>query len=244
MHPALAETRHLPWPLPNRPWAMTMAWEDLLFLHWRVGPAALQRLVPDGVEVETFDGSAWLGVVPFRMARTRLRWAPPLPGAAAFPELNVRTYVRHGGRSGVWFFSLDAASRLAVVGARATFGLNYLHARMRCTSGDGAVHYTSDRRDRRAPPARFAASWRPTGPFAAATPGSLQHFLSERYCLFVADRRGRVRRGDIAHAPWRLAPAEVRLDVCDMTRLCALDLEGSPASALAAAPVTVAAWWL
>lgn len=221
-----------------------MDWEDLLFLHWRVERAALQRLVPADVEVEEFDGSAWLGVVPFRMARTRVRWLPPLPGTAAFPELNVRTYVRHGGRAGVWFFSLDAASRLAVAGARATFGLPYLHARMACERRDGRVCYTSERRDRRAPPARFAASWRSAGAFAAGAAGSLQQFLSERYCLFVADCSGRIRRGDIAHAPWQLAPADVRLEACDMTRLIGVDLRGEPASALCARPVRVAAWWL
>jgi uncharacterized protein YqjF (DUF2071 family) len=158
------------------------------------------------------------------------------------PELNVRTYVRCGGVPGVWFFSLDAQSRLAVGGARATFGLPYFHARMRCERDGSSVVYESERRDRRGPPAAFAASWRVNGTLAVATPGSLENFLVERYCLFV-QRRGRLLRGDIAHAPWRLAPAEARIERCEMTALLGASLAASPVSVLVAEPQTVAAWW-
>jgi len=241
VHPALLQTEHRPWPLPARPWVMTMDWQDLLFLHWRVPAPALQPHLPAGVEVDTFDGSAWLGVVPFRMARTRVRCLPPVPTTHDFPELNLRTYVRVGDRSGVWFFSLDAASRLAVAGARATFGLPYFRARMRCERTGDQLVYTSERTDRRGPPALFGGRWRPSGAPRPAAVGSLEHFLTERYCLFAA-RRGVVLIGEIAHAPWQLAPAEVQLDVCDMTRLLGLQLEGPPVSALAAAPLCVAAF--
>jgi uncharacterized protein YqjF (DUF2071 family) len=241
MHPALLHEAHRPWPLPARPWLLTMDWEDLLFAHWRVEPERLQRLLPAGLQVETFDGAAWLGVVPFRMSRTRLRWLPPLATAHAFPELNVRTYVRAGEVPGVWFFSLDAASRLAVAGARAGFGLPYFFARMRCARAGDEVHCASERRDRRGPAAAFAASWRATGDAAPAQRGSLEHFLAERYCLFAV-RRGRLVRCDIAHAPWQLAPAAARIDACDMTRLLGLELAGPPASLLATRPLRVAAW--
>ena len=109
-----------------------MDWVDLLFLHWPVDTAALRPHVPAELELETFDGAAWVGVVPFRMARTRARFAPPVPTARDFPELNVRTYVRRRGEGGVWFFSLDAASRMAVEVARRWFGLPYFRARMAC----------------------------------------------------------------------------------------------------------------
>lgn len=241
VHPALLATAHRPWPLPTRPWVLTMDWRDLLFLHWRVDAAALQRCVPEGVAIETFDGSAWLGVVPFRMARTRGRFLPPVPSTGEFPELNVRTYVRCGGRSGVWFFSLDAASRLAVEGARVTFGLPYFRARMGIHRDGDRLRYTSERTDRRAPPASFAAAWHPTTSFAPAAPGTLEHFLVERYCLF-AQRRGRLLRGDIAHPPWQLARAAVDLTACDMTRLLGFPLAGQPASALVAEPIRVAAY--
>ncbi|MBL8753887.1 MAG: DUF2071 domain-containing protein [Planctomycetes bacterium] len=240
-HPALASTAHRPWPLPDRPWVLSMAWHDLLFLHWPVPAAALQAHLPPGLELETFAGSAWLGVVPFRMVRTRWRFLPPVPTAGTFDELNVRTYVRAGGRSGVWFFSLDAASRLAVEGARLGFGLPYFRARMACRVEHGNVEYRSERHDRRGPPAVFAAGWSQRGGGAVAAPGSLEQFLVERYALF-AWRRGRLVCGEIAHAPWRLAPAEVRIDACDMGRILGLALPPAPVSALAAAALDVAAF--
>jgi uncharacterized protein YqjF (DUF2071 family) len=242
-HPALLATDHRPWPLPDRSWALTMDWEDLLFLHWRVPGDSLQPHLPAGVEVETFDGTAWLGVVPFRMARTRLRGLPRVPTAHAFPELNVRTYVRCAGRSGVWFFSLDAHSRLAVAGARAAFLLPYRYARMHCARRADEVVFASERRDPAGPPARFAARWRATGEHRTAAPGTLEHWLAERYCMFVGDR-GRVRCGEIAHAPWHLAPAAVELGACAVTQQLGLDLSGPPASALAALPQTVAGFFL
>lgn len=241
VHPALRDARHRPWPLPGGPWVLTMDWRDLSFLHWPVDAAGLQRHLPAGLEVETFAGRAWLGVVPFRMARTRFRWLPPLPTAHTFPELNVRTYVRGGGRSGVWFFSLDAASRLTVAGATRTWGLPYFGARMRCERTGGQVRFACERTDRRAPPATFAATWQATGAFAPAPPGTLEHFLVERYCLFAV-RRGQLLCGEVAHAPWLLAAAQVELRACDMARLPDCDLQGPPASALVAAPLRVAAF--
>ncbi len=219
-----------------------MDWEDLLFLHWPVEAAVLQRLLPAGLEVETLAGSAWLGVVPFRMARTRFRWLPPLPTAHAFPELNVRTYVRAGERSGVWFFSLDAASRIAVAGARTIFGLPYFTARMQCERRADGVHFASERSDRRAPAARFVASWVAVGPSAPAGRGTLEHFLVERYCLF-AMRRGQLVCSDVAHTPWCLARASARLETCDMTALLGCPLAGEPVSVLAANAQRVAAYW-
>ncbi len=240
-HPALLDASHRPWPLPRRPWVLTMDWRDLLFLHWPVAADQLQRHLPAGVEVETSAGSAWLGVVPFRMSRTRFRWLPPLPTAHTFPELNVRTYVRAGGRAGIWFFSLDAASHASVTGARLTFGLPYFDASMHCERLGDHVRFTSTRTDRRAPAAMFAANWHTTGPFTTPAPGTLEHFLVERYCLFAV-RRGTLLCGEIAHAPWRLAPASVELQACEMTQLLGCKLAGPPVSALVAGPLRVAAF--
>lgn len=217
-----------------------MRWEDLLFLHWAVAPERVRPQLPAGLELDTFDGRAWLGVVPFTMASTRFRWLPSMPTARRFAECNLRTYVRCGERAGVWFFSLDAHSRLAVEGARLGFGLPYFAADMASRRAGDRVHYCSRRTDRRAPPARFEGSWRAAGPVAVAADGSLEQFLVERYSLFAV-RRGRLVRGDVAHAPWQLAPAEVDLQVCDMTRLLDLELEGAPVSALATQPLDVEA---
>lgn len=219
---------------------LKMRWEDLLFLHWAVDPSVVQPHLPAGLEVDTFDGRAWLGVVPFTMASTRFRWLPPVPTASRFPECNLRTYVRSADRPGVWFFSLDAHSRLAVEGARFGFGLPYFVADMHTHREGERVVYRSRRVDRRAPPAEFAAAWRPKGPANVAAPGSLEHFLVERYSLFAV-RRGRLLRGDVAHRPWQLADADLDLERCDMTRLLDHPLHGPPASVLAANPIDVEA---
>src|SRR5262249_14421600 len=158
--------------------------------------------------LDTFDGSAWIGVVPFRMSGIRHRICPPVPGTSAFVELNVRTYVTAGGKAGVWFFSLDAASRLAVLGARWRLHLPYFDARVRCDRRtDGWIDYESRRTHRGAKPATFAARYRPTGPPTQSLPGTLEQFLTERYCLYSADPSGRCYRGEIAHIPWPLQPA-------------------------------------
>src|SRR5687768_422375 len=197
-----ADYPHRPWPLPRSPWAMFMRWHELLFMHWAVPAEALRPFIPASLKLDTFDGRAYVGIVPFRMSGVRARLLPPVPGTSAFPELNVRTYVTIGGKPGVWFFSLDAANKLAVRGARWLFHLAYFDATMRCTRGDAAegggdwVNYQSTRTHRSAPAAEFTARYRPTGSVFAARPGTLDYFLTERYCLYSADRAGRVHRGD------------------------------------------------
>jgi len=219
---------------------LKMRWEDLLFVHWAVEPSVVRPHLPAGLELDTFDGRAWLGVVPFTMAGTRFRGLPPMPTANRFPECNLRTYVRCGDRAGVWFFSLDAHSRLAVAGARFGFGLPYFVADMATRRDGDRVVYRSRRTDRRAPPAEFVGSWRPVGDPFVAQPGTLEQFLVERYSLFAL-RRGRLLRGDVAHEPWQLSPAEVAFERCDMTRLLGIELGGEPDSVLATKPVDVEA---
>ena len=192
---------------------MSMNWVDLAFLHWPVPAASLAPATPRGLELDTCQGSAWLSVVPFTMDRVRARGLPPIPGTATFLELNLRTYVSDGQRPGVWFFSLDADHRLAVRAGRVLALLPYMDARMTCRPRNGWLDYTSDRIQRGAPEARFAGRYRPDGaPFQAA-PGTLEHFLTERYCFYSADPRGRVYRCDVEHPPWTLQPcrAEVRM---------------------------------
>jgi len=184
--------------------AMVQRWRDVLFLHWPVDAAALRPLVPARLAIDTYEGRAWLGIVPFRMEGIRLRYLPPLPGTHAFPELNVRTYVTHEGTSGVYFFSLDAQSVLAVAAARAWFGLPYFYARMSCRRVGDEVTYRAERRPRGA---RFEGRYRPAGPAAPAAAGTLEHWLVERYHLFV-EKRHRLLRGDVEHAPWPIQPAE------------------------------------
>jgi uncharacterized protein len=206
----LAQTAHRPWPVPNKRWGMFMRWTDLAFLHWKVPADALRRHLPAGLELDTYDGDAWLGIVPFRMEDVRVRGLPPIPTASTFPELNVRTYVRVGRRAGVWFLSLDAGSWLAVQGARAGLSLPYFHARMRVTKRGTAVEYESLRLAGRAP-ALFRAEYEPDGAAHPPVAGTLEHWLTERYCLFGRSRTKRLYVMDIHHVPWPLQQASVRI---------------------------------
>jgi len=190
---------------------MAMRWHEVLFAHWPVRPQVLRPLIPPSLELETYEGWAWIGIVPFTMSGVRLRYLPERC-SMAFPELNVRTYVKSPGRSGVWFFSLDAMHRLAVRLARLWYGLPYYEARMTVQADGERLHYQSLRTHRGAPPAEFEATYRPLGAVYQASPGTLEHWLTERYCLYRVDRRGRPGYGEIHHAPWPLqsAVAEIR----------------------------------
>ncbi len=224
---------------------MRMTWHDLLFAHWCVPAAALRPHVPAALSIDEFDGAAWLGVVPFRMSGIRGEYLPPLPGTHAFVEMNVRTYVTHGGQTGVWFFSLDAASRLAVRVARTLWRLNYFDAEMACARTGEVVTYASRRVHRGAPEVELRARYRPIGAAENSRPGTLEHFLTERYCLFAGDARdkkGRVWRGDIEHAPWRLAPAEATFEANSMAAPLGVALDGAPHLRFAERVEVKAAW--
>jgi uncharacterized protein len=223
---SLRETAHRPWPLPDRPWLMGQTWHDLLFAHWAVEPDELAALIPEPLELDTRDGRAWLGITPFVVAGLRGRGMPPLPWLSRFPELNVRTYVVHGGRPGIWFFSLDAARLAAVGAARQGYRLPYFHAEMRVSRVGEQVLYRSRRRS--GPAAALRADYGPSGPLLPVEDGSLERWLTERYCLYVVDERGRALRGDIHHPPWPLQPAEARFELNTMARQLDLALEGEP----------------
>jgi uncharacterized protein YqjF (DUF2071 family) len=203
----LDHTDHRPWVPPTKPWVMTQAWHEMLFVHVPIDVGLIEQRVPCAFEVDTHQGLAWISIVSFRMTHVRLRGLPPVPTTERFPELNVRTYVRVGNKPGVYFFSLDAASALAVWSAR-RLGLPYFVADMIVSRDGGSITYQSSRR---AGPASFAASYRPDGPASHADPGSLDHFLTERYCLYALNPRGRPFRLEIHHRPWTLQPAHARI---------------------------------
>jgi uncharacterized protein YqjF (DUF2071 family) len=203
---------------------MAQKWHDLLFMHWRVPEGALCHLIPSSLQIDTFDDSAWVGVVPFRMSGIRARGMPPIPGTTAFPELNVRTYVTREGKPGVWFFSLDATNALAVAAARHFFYLPYFRAQMALAiRDDGTIDYRSRRTHRGAPPADLRVAYKPTGTTFAAQSGSLDYFLTERYCLYAA-RGSEIYRCDIDHAPWPLQPAEAHIKINTMAAASAIPL--------------------
>ncbi len=208
-----------------RGWVMSMHWEDLLFMHWRVPAEALRRFLPTGLELDLFDNQAWLGIVPFRMTHIRGRFLPSLPGLSAFPELNVRTYVkRAGGMPGVWFFSLDAANPVAVRGAREFFHLPYFDAAIALTRTGSEIEYRSHRTHAGAPPAEFQSRYAPRGPAYRSSQGTLEDWLTARYCFYASGPDGSIYRTDIHHEPWKLREATARTEVNTMAEQCGLVL--------------------
>ena len=217
----LEETAHRPWPMPDRAWVMTQTWNDLLFAHWPVDVAAVRALVPAAFELDLFDGQAWLGVVPFHMTNVTPRFVPPLPWLSQFPELNVRTYVRVGDKAGVFFFSLDAANPVAVGAARTLLNLPYFTARMAVTADGGGIRYDSRREG--GPQADFQAAYRGLGDPRPPRPGTLEYFLTERYCLYAV-KRGFPYRLEIHHPPWPLESAAAEISVNTMADAAGLRL--------------------
>lgn len=207
---------------------MAQNWHDLLFAHWPVPTERMRELVPLELELDTFEDRAWIGVVPFCMSHVRLRGTPALPGLSAFPELNVRTYVKTAGKPGVWFFSLDAANRIAVEVARAWFHLPYFSACMKLAANGDEIRYSSRRVDRRgcgeSLEMRFAAQEESVD----VPRGSLEYFLTERYCLYARRRDGAVLRSEIHHAPWHLQRARAEFAENTMTKALGVDLSGKP----------------
>jgi uncharacterized protein YqjF (DUF2071 family) len=221
------EIRHRPWPMPAAPWLMTQSWHDLLFAHWRVDAKELREIVPAAFELDLFDGQAWVGIVPFYMTNVGLRATPALPWLSSFAEINVRTYVRVADRPGVYFFSLDAARWLAVKAARTALNLPYFPATMKVEAGRDGVAYQSARKGRSA--AVFHAEYSPTGDPFIASEGSLEHFLTERYCLYHQTRRGNPYRLEVHHPPWSLQVARAEMQVNTMAAAGGVRIAGPPA---------------
>jgi len=186
-------------------------WHHLLFLHWEILPQALQEMLPPELTVDTFEGKAYVGLVPFTLTGVRAVLTPPIPWLSSFHEVNVRTYVRRdGGDPGVWFFSLDASSGLAVDAARAFYKLPYFRAQIDF-SASGDIEFTSRRDDPGGPrPANAAIRYRPAeGVVATAQPGTLEHFLVERYLLYAVDKQQQLHRARVHHQPYPIQKAEV-----------------------------------
>lgn len=210
----LKHTLHRPFPVPPGPWIMRQSWRYLLFAHWPLTPEAVRASIPQSLELDTFDGQAWIGVVPFSMNDVCPRFTPPMPWISNFLELNVRTYVRKNGVPGVYFFSLDCSNPVAVRVARRSFYLPYFDATMQLKHGNNNEIVYSSRRT--GAPDSFQASYRPTGPVKSFDKDSLEIFLTERYCLYSVAPNGTLYRGNIHHVPWSLQPAEAEISLNTM----------------------------
>jgi len=202
---------------------MIQTWNDLLFAHWPVEHDSLRPLVPSQLALDRFDGKCWVAVTPFHMTNVRGRAMPPFPGLARFPELNVRTYVTVGGKPGVYFFSLDAASRAAVWGARSVYKLPYFYAQMEVESEGQLIHYRSHRHGGAA---EFRGHYRPVRPVRLRENGTLEHWLTERYCLYTLSR-GSIYQAEIHHVPWPLQDAEATIESNTMAAAAQIPLPNS-----------------
>ena len=223
-------TSDRPRPLPAGRWAMTQRWNDLLFAHWRVQLSQVAALLPEGLMVDTYDGSAWLGVVPFWMDRIKVRGIPTIPGARSFPELNLRTYVRdlRTGTPGVYFFSLDGANLLGVAAARTFYHLPYYWAKMRIQEHKNHEFSFLSKRRFSGKPVVFQARYRGLGPssrLAETRAGSLEYFLTERYCLFTHTRLGQLVRANVHHVPWPLEEARAEIERNDLPGAVGIDIQ-------------------
>jgi uncharacterized protein YqjF (DUF2071 family) len=208
VHPALRRVDHRPWPIPRSPWVGRQSWRDLLFAHWPVEAAAIRSLVPAPLTIQEFDGTSWAGIVPFRMAGVMVRPLPDLPWISAFPELNVRLYVEYEGKPGVWFISLDATNPLAVFAARRYFHLPYYRADVSIDYLEDSIRYRSTRRGQGPV---LDMSYRPTSAPYESEAGTLEHFLTERYCLYAQAPDGTLSRCEVHHHPWPLQRAEAEI---------------------------------
>lgn len=218
---------------------MQMQWHNLLFAHWPLPVDELRQAVPVQLTLDTYEGRAWIGVVPFLMSGVRPRLVPGTPGSSCFPEINVRTYVTMDGKPGVYFFSLDAGSWFAVKAARAWYHLPYFLAKMQLTTSGSTVDYKSDRCGNAE--TRFDATYSPIGPVMSAQPGSLDHWLTERYCLYTVWKQ-RVYRADIHHDKWPLKPAEAEIRVNTMAEPLGLTLPQTQPVLHYAERLDVVAW--
>jgi uncharacterized protein YqjF (DUF2071 family) len=225
--------------MPPGAWRWRQSWCDLLFAHWPVPAAQLRALVPESLQIQEFDGTSWVGVVPFRMAGVMHRPLPDLPWISAFPELNVRLYVTHDGKPGVWFLSLDATNFLAVWAARLLFHLPYHRAHIDIAQHGDRFAYSSAR-SHNGP--RFQAEYGPTSPVYHATPGTLEHWLTERYCLYAQAPGGALWRTEVHHAPWPLQQATAAIAENSMLAPHGLRLADPPALLHFARRIDVVVW--
>ncbi len=224
----LFATAHRPWPPPMAPWIMTQRWNDLLFLHYSLAPEIVRALVPEVLTLDTYDRRAWISVTPFWINHLRPPGVPSLPFFSQFAEINVRTYVSYGGKPGVYFFSLDAGNLSAVWGARMFYRLPYWRASMKVKGrGSAWIDYTS-KREHGPKPAELRCGYGPENPQTfTAHPRSLEHFLSERYCLYAFSRK-RLYRAEIHHLPWPLQTATADVQQNTIAQPAGLPLPAVP----------------
>lgn len=239
----LKYTEHRQYPLPTGPWALTQTWTNLLFAHWPLAPEVVAATLPPGLPVDTYEHQAWLSIVPFVMRGVRPHAVTAVPWLSDFEELNLRTYVTLDGRPGVFFYSLDANNPVAVRLARRFFQLPYFNARQTVTKTGEWTHYNSKREAQwDAPAGNFVARYRATGPAREASAGSLEDWLTARYCFYTTDQRDGIYRCEIQHAPWHIQPAELDIEENTLPAIRSFTLPDTPPLLQFSATQQVVAW--
>jgi uncharacterized protein YqjF (DUF2071 family) len=222
------EVGHRPWPPPRSPWVLAQTWLDTCFLHWPVEPEAVRRAVPHELPIETFEGRAWVTITPLFIRASRPRLVPPVFPWASFPEVNLRTYTTVDGKPGIYFLSLECASAVAVAVARAIYRLPYRLARI-AMRREGPRTTVRSRRIGPGPrQVGLAVGYQPVGDPVTTAPGSLDHWLLERYCCYGVDRLLGVLRTEIQHPPWRVRGADVEVRENTLASAHRLPLQGEP----------------
>lgn len=223
-HVILSQTAHRPDPLPKRPWLGRQSWYNLLLAHWQTSPEAIQALLPPSLSVDTFANKAWVGTVAYRMVHVRLRGMPAW-SAMTFPQLNLRTYVIHRGRPGIFFFSLDASNSLAVTTGRFITGLPYFRASMKWEDKNGEFYFDSARKnDGRG----FCANYQALPYSLSDSVKQRDRFLTERYVFYAQQADGRLTAGDVCHGPWVLQPAKATIHANSLKDRFSVPLADSP----------------
>jgi hypothetical protein len=229
MREFLVRTSHKPRPLPAGRWALTQRWNDLLYVHWPVPARAIEALLPDWLEADLYQGSAWLGAVPFWLDRIKIRGVPLIAGLRGFPDLTLRTYVRDRftGSAGIHCFSIDCSNMFSVLAARLVYRLPYNLAEMYLEPrGEREFAFYSRRRLTR-PQVIFKVRYRGLGPNARQVevrPGSFESFITERSCLFSTNRAGEPIRANLHYVPWPLEDAEAEIERNDLGKAAGISL--------------------
>jgi uncharacterized protein YqjF (DUF2071 family) len=206
-------------PGKKNTWIMTQTWEHLLFAHWPISSNIIRRLIPDGLEIDTFDGQAWISVIPFLMSGIRLRFLPIIPYTSTFPEINVRTYVKANNKPGVFFITLDAANSLALHIAKIWYHLPYYKAKMSFQDKGQNIEFWSRRLDSSHSEIKFHGNYRPISPPFAAQKGTIEHWLTERYIFYCrSSYNNKIYYGEVYHEPWELQTAEAEISSNTMTQ--------------------------
>jgi len=223
----LKDTAHRPYPPPSKPWLMAQTWIDLLFMHWPVSIESLRSLIPSFLEIDIFDSQAWIGIVPFSMKNIHFHFLPPIPAFSALLELNVRSYVKYQGKSGVYFFSLDASHPVAVEIARTFFSLPYYNAKISSKTENDWYRYKSSRIDKRGAAAILEVDYQPIGDIYFSEGNSLEAWLTERYCFFSSNAKGQQIVGEIHHKQWPLQKANAIIHQNTMAQALGIALPDS-----------------